>query len=157
MIPATAGLAVGGFIDHTLHVLARLIIGLVKGAVIGGALGYGAYAAGMDGGFNWLTYGVIGAFVGLLVGRPLWSHLADKHSTAVTSVIKAVFGYGMCVGLYALVAKVWGGFELSISALEDQPRNLYDWPFILGPVIGGLWGAWVEADDAAGPSDDKQS
>jgi len=152
VIRATAGLAEAVFIDHTLMVFARLIIGLVKGAVIGGALGYGAYAAGMDGGFNWLTYGLIGAFVGLIVGRPVWSHLADKKSTAVTSVIKAVFGYGVCVGIYALVAKAWGGFEFSIGALEDGPRNLYNWPFVLGPAIGGLWGAWVEADDAAEPA-----
>ena len=134
--------------------LPRLLIGLVKGAVIGGGIGYGAYSAGLDGGFNWLTYGVIGVFVGLLVGRPLWSHLADKHSTAVTSIIKAVVGYAMCVGLYALVAKAWGGFDLTISGLEEGPRNLYEWPFILGAVIGGLWGAFVEVDDA--PEPDKE-
>jgi len=126
-------------------VLARLFIGLIKGGAIGGAVGYGAYSAGMDGGFNWLTYGVIGALVGLLVGRPLWSHLMDSHSTAVTSIIKAVFGYGMCVGLYALVAKAWGGFDLTISG---ETHNVYNWPYVLGPAIGGLWGAWVEADDA---------
>ncbi len=127
----------------------NLIVGLIKGVVVGGAVGYGAFAAGLDGGFNWVTYGLVGVFVGLLVGRPLWSHLADKKSTAVTSILKAVFGYGVCVGLYALVAKVWGGFDLSISALADEPRNLYDWTFILGAAIGGLYGAWVEADDAA--------
>lgn len=123
----------------------NLIVGLIKGVVIGGAVGYGAYAADLGGGFNWVTYGVIGAFVGLLVGRPLWSHLADKRSTAVTSIIKAVFGYGVCVGLYALVAKAWGGFDLTIA---DETHNLYDWTFVLGAAIGGVYGAWVEADDA---------
>ncbi len=131
----------------------NLIFGLIKGVVVGGAVGYGAYSAGLDGGFNWLTYGLVGVFVGLLVGRPLWSHLADKRSTAVTSIIKAVFGYAVCVGLYALVAKVWGGFEFSISALSDEPHNLYDWTFVLGAAIGGIYGAWVEADDAPPAAD----
>jgi hypothetical protein len=140
-------------IDHTLCVVGKLILGLIKGAVIGGGVGYGAYAAGLDGGFNWVTYGVIGACVGLLVGRPLWSHLLDKRSTAVTSIIKAVFGYGVCVGLYAIVAKAWGGFDLTIS---EETHNLYDWTFILGAAIGGVYGAWVEADDAVPAEPEKK-
>ncbi len=124
----------------------RLFLGLIKGAIIGGGIGYGAYAADMTGGFNWLTYGLIGAVIGLLVGRPIWSHLADKSSTAWTSVIKAVFGFGVAVGLYALVAKAWGGFDLTIA---DETRNLYNWQYILGGAIGALYGAWIEMDDAA--------
>ena len=68
---------------------------------------------------------------------------------AVTSVLKAVFGLGMCMGIYALVAKVWGGFDITLA---DETRNLYNWPQLLGPAIGGLWGAWIEADDAPAPS-----
>ena len=123
----------------------RLILGLLKGAVVGGALGYGAYAAGLTGGFHWITYGLIGAFVGLLAGRPIWSHVADKSSTVWTAVLKGIFGYGVAVGLYALVAKAWGGFNLSLAG---ETRNLYDWQFILGGGIGALWGAFVEMDDA---------
>jgi hypothetical protein len=130
--------------------LVRFVIGLVKGGVLGGAVGYGAYAADLGGGFHWVTYGAIGAVVGLLVGRPLWSHLLDKNSTAFTSLLKALFGYGVGVGLYALVAKAWGGFDLTL--LDSQPRNLYDWQFVLGAGIGGLYGAWVEVDDASGPA-----
>jgi hypothetical protein len=125
----------------------RLILGLIKGAAIGGAVGYGAYAAGLGGAFHWITYGVVGALVGILVGRPIWSHVLDKSSTIWTSLLKGIFGYGVGVGLYALVAKVWGGIDLS---LMEQTRNVYDWQFILGGAIGGLWGAFVEVDDAPG-------
>lgn len=126
----------------------RLILGLIKGIIVGGAVGFGAYRLGMDGGWNWLTYGVVGSLVGLLVGRPFWSHLVDKNSTVVVSVLKGIVGFGIGAGLYALVAKVWGGMDITISALEAQPRNLYDWQFLLGAGIGGLYGAWVEIDDA---------
>lgn len=124
----------------------RLILGLIKGAIVGGAVGFGAYSLNMTGGFHWLTYGLVGALVGLFVGRPIWSHLMDKKSTIVTSVLKGIFGFGVGVGLYAIVAKVWGGFDLTLG---EQERNLYDWQFILGGIIGALYGAFIEVDDAA--------
>lgn len=126
----------------------RLLLGLLKGGVIGGAVGYGAYALGLGGAFHWITYGVVGALVGLLVGRPVWSHLLDKGSTSWTAIIKGMFGFGVGVGLYALAAKVWGGFELS---LMDETRLTHDWQFIMGGAIGALYGAFVEVDDAPPP------
>ena len=132
--------------------LVRLLLGLLKGAVIGGGVGYGAHALGLDGGFHWVTYGLVGVCVGLLVGRPVWSHLFDPHSTALTSILKAGFGYGVCVAMFALVANAWGGFDLEIAG---ETRNLYDWTFVLGAAIGGVYGAWVEADDAPPPGKGK--
>jgi len=128
----------------------KLLIGMVKGLVVGGAIGYGAYALGLGGGFNWITYGLVGAMVGLLVGRPLWSLIMDKNGTTVVSMLKAIFGFGVGCGLYALVAKVWGGFDLQISGLT---RNVYDWQPLLGAAIGGVYGGFVELDDSV---DDKK-
>jgi hypothetical protein len=126
----------------------RLLLGLLKGGIIGGGVGYGAYALGLGGGFHWITYGVVGALVGLLVGRPIWSHLLDKGSTSWTAIIKGMFGFGVGVGLYALAAKVWGGFDLS---LMDETRLTHDWQFVMGGAIGALYGAFVEVDDAPAP------
>jgi len=127
----------------------RLFLGLVKGLVIGGAVGYGAHSLGLVGVFHWLTYGTVGALVGLLVGRPVWSHLFDKSSTMWTALLKGIFGFGIGVGLFALVAKVWGGFDLPIAG-ETHP--IYDWQFVLGGAIGALYGAFVEVDDAPSKS-----
>lgn len=128
----------------------RLFLGLIKGLVIGSAVGFGAFKLGMHGGWNWIIYGVVGAMVGLLAGRPIWSHLADKNSTVIVAVLKGIVGAVIAVGLYALVAKVWGGIDgIAIAPLAgDETRNLYDWPFLLGGIIGGVYGAWVEIDDA---------
>jgi len=125
--------------------LLRLVLGLIKGVVIGGAVGYGAYAAKLGGGWNWITIGVIGSLVGLLVGRPIWKHLSDKSSTVWTPVLKSLFGFGVAVGLYALVAKVWGGFVINFGG---DPVNVIALPFAVGAAIGGLYGAFVEIDDA---------
>ena len=125
--------------------MSRLLLGLVKGLIIGAAVGMGAWALDLRGGFHWLTYGLVGAFVGLLVGRPIWSHLRDKHSTSWVSILKALVGYGFAVGVYAIVAKAWGGFSF---AFQDETRNFYDWQPAFGGAVGALYGAFVEIDDA---------
>ena len=130
----------------------RLVIGLIKGIVIGGVLGLGAYQLGMTGGLHWLTYGLVGLFVGLFVGRPLWSHLSDKDSTVWVSVLKGIVGYLIGIGLFAIAAKALGGPEMTLTGETAKP--IQDWQPLLGAIIGGVYGAWVEADDAA-PSGDK--
>ena len=133
---------------ETLEVsLLKLLLGLLKGAVIGGALGYGAYAAGLDGSLLWLVYALCGALVGLVAGRPLWALITDKNATTWVSVLKAVFGAGVACGIYALVAKVWGGFELTIA---DETRAVHAWQPVFGAAIGAFWGAFIEIDDAIG-------
>lgn len=129
----------------------KLLVGILKGAVIGGALGYGAFALGQATGFDnpWVIYGLIGAFVGLFVGKPIWSLIRSKESTTWISVLKSVFGFGIGCGLYAIVARAWGG-TLFIEAIGE---NVLAWPPTLGGAIGAVYGGFVELDDAIG--DDK--
>jgi hypothetical protein len=133
----------------------KLVVGILKGAIIGGALGYGAFWLQMETGFDspWLIYGVVGALVGLLVGRPIWSLLRDKNATAWVAILKGAFGFGVGCGLYALLAKVWSpsAFHFSVA---DSHVNLFTWPVSVGGAIGALYGAFVELDDAIG--DDKK-
>jgi hypothetical protein len=129
----------------------KLLVGLLKGAVIGGAVGYGAVALADATGFGnaWLTYGLIGALVGLFVGRPIWALLKDKNTTNIIAAIKAVFGFGIGCGLYALFAKVWDPSKDLLVVHESIPSLLW-WPPTLGAAIGGLYGAFVELDDSIG-------
>jgi hypothetical protein len=122
----------------------RLVFGLVKGGVIGGGLGYGVYRAGLSGLPGWLLYGTVGVLVGLLVGRPMWSHLADKKSTVWTSILKAIVGFGVGVGLWALATRAAGDPTLAIAG---ETHHLTAWPPIFGAVVGLVYGAWVELDD----------
>jgi hypothetical protein len=132
----------------------KLLVGLLKGAVIGGGIGYGAYALADATGFAnpWLTYGVIGAFVGLFVGRPLWSLIRDQSSTTFTALLKAAFGFGVGCGLYAIVAKSWNP-SLEIATIP----NVFAWPPALGGAIGAIYGAFVEVDDAVGDAKDAKA
>jgi Na+/proline symporter len=125
----------------------KLVVGILKGAVIGGAVGYGAYALGTATGFAnpWLTYGVIGALVGLFAGRPIWSLIRDKNATSWVSILKAAFGFGIGCGLYALVSRV-----IHPPAVIVGGENVFTWPVTLGGAIG-------ELDDAIGDDKDKAS
>jgi len=126
----------------------KLLVGLIKGAVVGGAVGYGALVLGNATGFSngWLTFGIVGMLVGLLVGRPLWSLIRDKTATTWVGALKAVFGFGVGCGLYAIVAKAWNP-TFDIATVPAQ------WPPLLGGVIGAVYGAFVEIDDGIGDGD----
>jgi hypothetical protein len=128
----------------------KLLVGLLKGAAIGGAVGYGAFALGEQTGFYnaWLTMGLIGALVGLFVGRPLWSLLKDKTQTNIIAILKAAFGFGVGCGFYALVAKAWSPDPELLMIGEFG--SAFSWPVTLGAGIGGVYGAFVEFDDSIG-------
>jgi len=64
--------------------MVRLLLGLLKGAVLGAGLGFAADKVGLTG-WGYVVYGLIGFVVGLVVGRPIWSHLLDKGSTVWTA------------------------------------------------------------------------
>jgi len=129
----------------------KLVVGILKGAIIGGALGYGAFALADATGFAnpWITYGAIGALVGLIVGRPIWSLIRDKNATAWISILKAAFGVIVGCGFYAIIARVW-----SPAAILVAGNNIFAWPVTLGGAIGAVYGGFVELDDAIG--DDKK-
>lgn len=129
--------------------MVKLLVGFLKGAVIGGGLGYGAYALGQSTGFEsaWLTYGLVGVFVGLLVGKPIWSMIRDQSSTTVVSLLKAAFGFGVGCGLYALIAKVWNP---SLDLAGVPGGNVFAFPPVIGGAIGAVYGGFVEVDDSIG-------
>ncbi len=134
--------------------MTKLLVGILKGLVVGGALGYGAYALGNAAHFYnpWLTFGVIGAVIGLVVGRPIWSLIKDKDQTNWIAVIKAAFGFGIGCGLYALIAKVWSPSAWVIAGFGD----VFSHPASVGGAIGAVYGGFVELDDAIGDPPKKQ-
>ena len=125
--------------------MVKLLVGLLKGAVIGGAVGYGAVQLAEATGFGnaWLTFGLVGALVGLIAGKALWTLLRDKNATIWIAVLKGLFGFGVGCGLYALLAKVWNP-SFQIASYPAQ------WPPFVGGLIGAIYGGFVELDDSIG-------
>lgn len=121
----------------------RVILGLLKGGVVGGALGYGAHAIGVSTGvLGYLVYAVIGFVVGVVCGKPLW-----RHETLWTPVVKGVIGALVCAGLYWGASKLLGGVPAPAFLGLEEGTVLAGAPFVLGPAIGILYGILVEVDD----------
>ena len=125
----------------------RILIGLLKGGVLGAAIGYLAGRAGFASGP--MTYGIyaaVGAVVGLFCGKPLW-----RHETLWTPLLKAIFGIGVGAGLSLVAHKFLGGVHLPIAAVPGASDHAFpDVPALLGPAIGMIYGALIELDDAGG-------
>lgn len=131
--------------------MGRVILGLLKGGLIGAAIGAGAFKLGITGGLLALvTYAVIGGVVGMLCGRPPW-----RQDTFWTTALKGIFGAVIGGALFWGAGKLFGGAHLAFAAKLGAPadRPLVDIPLLLGPVVGALWGLFVEVDD--GGSTDK--
>jgi hypothetical protein len=127
--------------------MGRVILGLLKGGVVGAAIGALALKLGVAGGIPAVfTYAVIGGAAGILCGRPPW-----RQDTFWTSLLKGIFGLLVGGGLYFLARKFLGlsvPFAAKVGASAGAPLN--EIPILLGPAIGALWGIFVEVDDAGG-------
>jgi ABC-type arginine transport system permease subunit len=127
----------------------RVVLGLLKGGLIGAAIGFGAFRLGIEGGaLGFVVYALVGLMVGLLVGKPPW-----RQETIWTSIIKGIFGLLIAMGLYWGGRKLLGGTHLAFATGLGAPdKAVVDIPFLLGPVIGALYGIFVEVDDTGGGS-----
>jgi len=122
----------------------RVILGLLKGGIIGAAIGYAALKLGVSGGTPaYLTYAVIGFAVGLICGKAIW-----RQETLWTPALKGILGAGICVGLYWISSRFLGFLKLPITGqLGAGDRPLVEVPLLLGPALGILYGIFVEVDD----------
>jgi hypothetical protein len=122
----------------------RVILGLLKGGIIGAAIGFAALKLGVSGGTPaYLAYAAVGFAVGLVCGKAIW-----RQETLWTPALKGILGAAICVGLYWVANKVMGGLKLPITAQLGAPdRAVVDVPLLLAPAFGILYGIFVEVDD----------
>jgi hypothetical protein len=125
----------------------RVIIGLVKGLIVGGAVGYGLLRLGWtSGALAYVACAIVGAIVGVVAGRAPW-----KAETIWTPVLKMIVGAGIGVGLAALGTHFGPNSEVYVKPLQTGLEHV---PFrsgpILAPIIGVLYGVFVEWDDGGG-------
>jgi len=121
----------------------RVIVGLLKGAVIGGGVGYLLLRFGWPSTvLAYLACAAVGAVVGVVAGRAPW-----RAETIWTPVIKMVVGSLVGVGLCALGLKLLPDFTVHVKQLGDLGElHLHSAP-VLAPLIGMLYGIFVEVDD----------
>jgi hypothetical protein len=127
--------------------MVRVLLGLTKGGVVGAVVGIAASRFGFGAGAGaWLVYGVVGFLVGLACGKPPW-----RQETVWTSIVKGVVGLAVCMGLFWAARKVLGGTQVPAQLLAPlgvtDGQSIVAVPALLGPLIGILYGVFVEVDD----------
>lgn len=130
-----------------------MVLGILKGAIVGGLLGGGLWYLETGGNveateaplawLRWPLYGVVGLLTGLVAGRPPWA----KGHAWVSSILKGVFGFGVCVGLYFLANYLLGGWSLF-------GRIASTWYFGFGAALGAIYAMFIEVDDSIGKHDE---
>lgn len=122
--------------------LKRLLLGLLKGLLVGGALGAAAHALvgpTLIGVGAYLLYALVGGLAGLIAGRPAW-----RTGAGVAAILRGVFGLGVGIGLYALAARFLT-FQVDIPGTVTGA--LGQLPLFLAPAIATVYAVLVELDD----------
>jgi hypothetical protein len=120
--------------------MVRVVLGLIKGAIVGGGVGFGLLKLGWTGGLlAYLACAVVGALVGVVAGRAPW-----KAETIWTPVVKMIVGAVIGVGLCAIGFKLLPDPTFHVSQVGEL--HLHSGP-VLAPLIGILYGIFVEVDD----------
>lgn len=133
--------------------LKRLIIGILKGLILGGGMAVALYMlahiGSVSGFWGYLLYGVLGAITGVVAGKPLW-----KPGAWIEALLRGVFGIAVGCGLYALGAVVLTGQAIDFTALlgslpaDSTPaRQLYQQPLIMAPMFATLYASLIELDN----------
>jgi len=126
--------------------LKRLGLGLIKGLLIGGAIG-----AGFHFGLGWtvatglLAYLIAmgaGATAGILAGKPPW-----RHAAWIESLLKAVAGLGIGALVYWL-ASSFADFQLPFAIPGvAEGHGWTEMPLLSSVAVAGLFGTLVELDN----------
>ena len=125
--------------------MVRVLLGLIKGAIVGAALGFGATKLGVTTGpLAYATYAIVGFVVGLVAGKAVW-----RQQTMWTPALKGIFGAAISVGLFWVASKFLGGIKLATltEPLGVGDRPLVQVPLAVAPILAVIYGIFVEVDD----------
>lgn len=101
--------------------LGRLIIGIVKGLIVGGLVGFGLAKLGLAAPgavIAYLAAALTGVLVGLIAGKPIWAKDA-KIEAGMKAFVGALLGVGLM-----FVARKWLTFPIPVPLGELGGANL---------------------------------
>jgi len=135
--------------------LIRLVLGLLKGLVIGGLVGFGLAKVGFAAPsalFAYAAAALVGALVGLIAGKPIWA-----AGGRIEAGLKAGFGALLATGLMALARNFLGftvPFDLGSLAAANQSLNETNAHGTIGglaivslALVAAVIGAFYDADN----------
>jgi hypothetical protein len=129
--------------------LKRLLLGLIEGLLLGGALaavvvrvlGMPVFDAAL---FAYLAAVAAGALTGLVAGRPIW-----RKGASLEAGLKAIAGVGLSVGLL-FATRRWLKVEFDLSVIGAGRGTLGALPALTLPLLSAALSVIFEIDNNAG-------
>ncbi|MDP3277092.1 MAG: hypothetical protein Q8Q09_18010 [Deltaproteobacteria bacterium] len=122
----------------------RLVLGLLKGLVIGGALGalfFLVLGINGSGALAYVLAGLAAAIAGIFAGQPPW-----RQGAWVGTILKGTFGLGVGAALYWVVQRFLGG--VPIPALGSvSASTIAEAPIAFMPIVAAVYSMLIELDD----------
>ena len=137
---------------RTRTMFARLIIGILKGLVVGGLMGFGLMKLGLVlfvGGWAFVAYiaaALAGIVVGLIAGKPIWAKDA-KIEAGMKALVGALLGAGLMFGLKKLQIPVAGPVLTALGVMTKDPQTLATLPITALAMVAAVLGGFYEADN----------
>jgi hypothetical protein len=143
--------------------IGRLLVGLVKGLVVGGLLGFAVAKLGFvapGAVIAYLAAAAAGALVGLVAGKPIWAKEA-KIEAGMKAVVGALLGAGL---MFAI--RKWLGFPLptdlgalsapNLSLLESGARGTIGGLAVTSlALVAAVLGGFYEVDNTPDADESK--
>jgi hypothetical protein len=131
---------------------ARLIVGILKGLVVGGLVGFALIKLGVGlfvGGWAVLAYiaaAVTGIVVGLIAGKPIWAKDA-KVEAGMKAFVGALLGAGLMFGLRKIAPPLADSVPAAFGVMTKDPQTLATFPITALALVAAVLGGFYEADN----------
>jgi hypothetical protein len=143
--------------------LGRLLIGIVKGIILGGLLGFGLAKLGFAAPPAIIAYvaaAIGGVLVGLIAGKPIWAKDA-KIEAGMKAVIGALLAAGLMYAArrfltmpFPIALGPLGGFNESLGEAASSGGTIGGLALTSLAAVAGLLGGFYEADNTPNDSAD---
>jgi hypothetical protein len=124
--------------------LKRLGLGLLKGLLIGGAIGaafqLGLGWHGVSGLLGFLIAMGVAGTTGVFAGKPPW-----REGAWIEATLKGLVGVGIGALLYWASSR-WGQLSMPFPGLSE-PESWTAMPAVFGPAVAAVYGSLVELDN----------
>jgi hypothetical protein len=134
---------------------ARLIVGILKGLVVGGLIGFGLVKLGIGlfvGKWAFLAYvtaAVAGILVGLIAGKPIWAKDA-KIEAGMKAFVGALLGTGLMFGLRKLQLPLADAVPSALGVMTKDAQ-MGNFPVTALAMVAAVLGGFYEADNTPEP------
>jgi chromate transport protein ChrA len=136
--------------------LGRLLIGIVKGVILGGLLGFGVAKLGFPAPpalIAYLAAAVAGVLVGLIAGKPIWAKDA-KMEAGMKAVIGALLASGLMYAARRFLTMPVPIALGPLGATAESANTVGALALTSVATVAGLLGGFYEADNTPGETAD---